>query len=105
PPPPRPRLLLLAAIVVHPAIALVRASLGRYSITGLYQGSVGLQNYARLLEQPALPVVVLNTVGWGTAGVAVTVVISLGLAQLLNQRFPGRRLVRWALIVPWAASL
>jgi ABC-type sugar transport system permease subunit len=32
-------------------------------------------------------------------------VISLALAQLLNARFPGRRLVRWALIVPWAASL
>ena len=31
--------------------------------------------------------------------------ISLALAQLLDQRFPGRRVVRWALIVPWAASL
>jgi ABC-type sugar transport system permease subunit len=37
--------------------------------------------------------------------VAVTLLISLGLAQLLDQPFPGRRLVRWALIVPWAASL
>jgi len=37
--------------------------------------------------------------------VALTIVISLALAQLLNERFPGRRLVRWALIVPWAASL
>ncbi len=35
----------------------------------------------------------------------VTVVISLALAQLLNAAFPGRRYVRWALIVPWAASV
>ena len=42
---------------------------------------------------------------WVAAVVAVTVVVSLGLAQFLNQRFPGRRFVRWALIVPWAASL
>jgi multiple sugar transport system permease protein len=31
--------------------------------------------------------------------------LSLGLAQLFNQRFPGRRVARWALIAPWAASV
>ena len=31
--------------------------------------------------------------------------ISLALAQLFNQRFPGRRIARWALIAPWAASV
>jgi ABC-type sugar transport system permease subunit len=90
---------------VYPAVALVAASFGRYSITGLYQGSVGARNYVRLLEQEALPTVVLNTVVWVAAVVGLTVAISLALAQLLNERFPGRRLVRWALIVPWAASL
>jgi ABC-type sugar transport system permease subunit len=48
---------------------------------------------------------VLNTLTWVTAVVGVSVVISLGLAQLLDAAFPGRRLVRWAVIVPWAASL
>jgi multiple sugar transport system permease protein len=83
----------------------VSASLGRYSITGLYQDAVGAANYLRLLEQAALPTVVANTAVWVSAVVVVTIVISLVLAQLLNERFPGRRLVRWALIVPWAASL
>jgi ABC-type sugar transport system permease subunit len=86
-------------------VALVRASLSRYSITGVYQGSAGAANYARLLEQEALPTVVANTLIWVTAIVALALVASLGLAQLLNEDFPGRRLVRWALIVPWAASL
>jgi multiple sugar transport system permease protein len=100
-----PSLALIAVVVVYPAVALVGASLGRYSITGLYQGWVGAANYMRLLEQEALPDVVLNTIVWVVSIVAVTVVASLGLAQLLNEEFPGRRLVRWALIVPWAASL
>jgi multiple sugar transport system permease protein len=91
--------------VIYPAVELVRASLGRYSITGLYQGAVGLRNYARLVEQDALPAVAGNTVVWVAVVVAVTIALSLGLAQLLNESFPGRRLVRWALIVPWAASL
>ncbi len=100
-----PSLLLIAGVVFYPAVALVRSSLGRYSVTGLFQGSVGVANYARLLEQPALSTVLVNTATWVTAVVGVTVAVSLALAQLLHQDFPGRTLVRWALIVPWAASL
>jgi multiple sugar transport system permease protein len=92
-------------VVLYPALLLIRASLGRYSITGLYQSFAGGGNYARLLAQEALPTVAGNTAVWVTVVVAVTIVISLGLAQLVNQSFPGRRLVRWALLVPWAASL
>jgi multiple sugar transport system permease protein len=100
-----PSLALIGGVVFYPAVALVHASLGRYSITGVYQGAVGAENYARLLQQPALPMVLGNTALWVAAVVGITVVISLGLAQLLNEDFPGRALVRWALIVPWAASL
>jgi len=100
-----PSLALIAGVVFYPAVALVRASLGRYSITGVFQGFVGADNYARLLEQPALPAVLVNTAVWVAAVVSVTVIVSLGLAQLLNESFPGRGLVRAALIVPWAASL
>jgi ABC-type sugar transport system permease subunit len=77
----------------------------RYSLTGLYQGAVGLLNYRRLFEQDALATVVGNTLTWVTAVVGITIVISLALAQLLDATFPGRRVVRWAIIVPWAASL
>jgi ABC-type sugar transport system permease subunit len=95
----------MAAVVLYPAAELVRASLGRYSITGLRQEFVGVQNYARLLRHDALPGVIANTAVWVGAVVAITLVISLAAAQLLDQRFPGRRVVRWALLVPWAASL
>ena len=46
-----------------------------------------------------------RTVVWVASIVAITMVLSLGLAQLFNQRFPGRRVARWALIAPWAASV
>ncbi len=47
----------------------------------------------------------MRTVVWVVAVVAVTMVLSLLLAQLFNERFPGRRVARWALIAPWAASV
>src|SRR5207249_8728171 len=56
-------------------------------------------------RQDALEAVAMDTVVWVAVIVGVTVLISLALARLLDRRFPGRRLVRWALIVPWAASV
>ncbi|QKE85884.1 sugar ABC transporter permease [Arthrobacter sp. NEB 688] len=84
---------------------LFRASRSEYSITGLYKGAAGWDNYAKVLSYPDLPVVLKNTVVWVVAVVAITIVLALALAQLLVKDFPGRRFVRWAVIVPWAASL
>lgn len=100
-----PAVLLIAAVVIYPAIELVKASLGNYSITGLRIGSAGGANFSKVLHHPDLATVAKNTLAWVVAVVALTIVISLGLAQLLSKEFFGRRLVRWAIIVPWAASL
>ena len=100
-----PAIALIVGVVVFPAIMLFRASRSEYSITGLYQGGAGWHKYAEVLSHPDLPVVLRNTVVWVVAVVAVTIVLSLALAQLLVKDFPGRRFARWAVIVPWAASL
>lgn len=100
-----PAVALIVGVVVFPAVMLFRASRSEYSITGLYRGGAGWDNYAKVLSYPDLPVVLKNTVVWVLVVVALTIVISLALAQLLVKDFPGRRFVRWAVIVPWAASL
>ncbi|MGC5583729.1 carbohydrate ABC transporter permease [Ornithinimicrobium sp. W1665] len=100
-----PSLLLILGVVLYPAVKLFQASLSEYSITGLRRGDAGWSNYQNVLSHPLLGTVVVNTVVWVVAVVLITVVISLALAQLLVKDFPGRRLARWALIVPWAASV
>lgn len=100
-----PALVLIIGVVLYPAYELVRASLGRYSITGLRLGPAGGANYARVLQHPALLTVLGNTVVWVVCVVVLTVLISLALAQIMAAEFFGRRLLRWAVIVPWAASL
>jgi multiple sugar transport system permease protein len=90
---------------VYPAIEMIRTSFIKFNSIGLSQGSAGASNYRTLFGEPALGHVLLNTVLWVLLVVVATIGISLGLAQFLNKRFPGRRIVRWALIVPWAASL
>ncbi len=100
-----PSLVLIFGVVIFPAYELVRASLSDYSITGLRRGSAGFDNYRAVLDHPALGVVLRNTAIWVVAVVALTILIGLGLAQFMAKDFVGRRLMRWAIIVPWAASL
>jgi multiple sugar transport system permease protein len=100
-----PSVLLILLVIAFPAAEMVRSSFLRITQTGLATGGNGLGNYQRLLGEPALPGVVWHTVVWVVLVVGVTVLVSLPLAQFLDKSFAGRRLVRLALLVPWAASL
>lgn len=100
-----PALVLIGGVVVWPAVELARASASEYSITGLRKGGAGLDNFRAVLANDSVVTVLTNTLVWVVAVVVLTIVVSLGLAQFLTKDFRGRRLVRWAVIVPWAASL
>jgi multiple sugar transport system permease protein len=100
-----PALALIVGVVLYPVVELVRAAMSRYSITGLRLGDAGWRNVSAVLHHRDFTTVLTNTVIWVVAVVALTVLISLGVAQFLAKQFRGRTLVRWALIVPWAASV
>ncbi|GLY31279.1 sugar ABC transporter permease [Kineosporia sp. NBRC 101731] len=98
-------IVLIAGVVVYPAIALVQASLSDYSITGLRRGSAGFDNYIDIFQHDDLGLVLWNTLVWVVVVVALTILIGLGLAQFMSKDFRGRTVMRWAIIIPWAASL
>ncbi|WP_235997780.1 carbohydrate ABC transporter permease [Nocardiopsis coralli] len=100
-----PALLLIFAVVLWPAVEMVRTSFSEIALTGMVRGPAGLDNYRTLLAEPELVPVVLRTVVWVAGIVFFTVVLGLLLAQLLQQHFPGRRVVRWLILLPWAASV
>jgi multiple sugar transport system permease protein len=100
-----PAIALIAVVVLWPVVVMFRTSFQHISPDGFVLGSRGFGNYDDLFNEPALNGVLERTVIWVVAVVVVTMAISLGLAQLFNKRFPGRRVARWALIAPWAASV
>ncbi|MBM9618025.1 sugar ABC transporter permease [Streptomyces zhihengii] len=100
-----PAVLLILLVVVWPVYEMVRTSFLRISVSGFVRGSAGLDKYRKLFDESALPSVLVSTVVWTVVVVGLTMLVSLALAQLFNQRFPGRRVTRWALIAPWAASV
>jgi multiple sugar transport system permease protein len=100
-----PAVILIAVVVLWPIVAMVRTSMQNITPIGITIGSAGTKNFSKLFDDPNLPGILERTVVWVVVVVVLTMVISLALAQLFNQRFPGRRIARWALIVPWAASV
>jgi multiple sugar transport system permease protein len=100
-----PAIALIGVVVLWPVVVMFRTSFQHISPDGFVLGSNGTKNYRNLFDEPDLKGVLVRTVVWVLAVVVVTMVLSLGLAQLFNQRFPGRRVARWALIAPWAASV
>lgn len=100
-----PSIALIAFVVLWPVAEMIRTSLQDITSTGVAVGYRGGGNYTDLFAEDDLVPVVLRTLFWVAGIVIVTMTLSLALGQLLNARFPGRRVVRWAVIVPWAASV
>lgn len=100
-----PAIVLIAVVVLWPVIEMIRSSFLEISRLGVERGYNGFANYDKLFAEKDFADIMVRSVIWVVAVVALTVLISLALAQLFNQRFPLRKLARWALIAPWAASV
>ena len=100
-----PAVALIGVVVLWPVVVMVQSSFQQIGGEGFVAGYNGATNYRNLFSEPDFVSVLLRTLVWVVVVVAVTVLISLGLAQLFHQKFPGRRVTRWALIIPWAASV
>lgn len=100
-----PALVLIIGVVLFPAGVMFFNSTRDIGLSGLDNGSVGFDNYLAVFSFPAFWPIIGRTVIWVISVVTITVVLSLGLAQILNKAFPGRQLVRLAVIIPWAASV
>ncbi|WP_040166039.1 carbohydrate ABC transporter permease [Microbacterium gorillae] len=100
-----PALILVIGVIFFPIGVMFYNSTRDISQSGVDKGSVGFENYATVFANPNLPAIIGRTFLWVVVVVVLTVVISLALAQLLNKAFPGRKIVRLIVIVPWAASV
>ncbi len=100
-----PAIAVIVLLVLYPAYTMIKTSFMNIDETGTSHGFTGLSNYRTLFHNPNLVPVLERTLIWTVSVVFFTVIISLPVAQVLHAKFPGRRLVRYALIVPWAASV
>ena len=100
-----PSLALALVVILYPLWEIARLSVSDVSRFGQMRGFIGSANFARVLPDPVFVAALLRTLEWTIAVVGGTVLISTGVALVLQQEFWGRSLARTLVLLPWAISL
>ena len=101
-----PSILGVAVFFVLPFITVVQYSLVDNPISNTY---VGFENYKNLLKNPAFLMAAKNTLTFSVAAVTLAVLLSLGLALMLEAKIPAKSRLRTfflsPLVVPTASVI
>lgn len=98
-----PAVILYGTFTIVPLLAGIYLAFLRWD--GLEPAEfIGLDNFRRMLRDPKLPGALMNNVQYAFGTVTGKIVISLGLALLLNQAMWGRAFYRTALFMPVVMS-
>ena len=98
-----PTLLLLLFFAYFPAIQSFRFSFLKYNIK--MPGRIrfnGLANYLAVLSDPVFRSSVIRVSYFMIIATALVILVSLGIALVLNRKFRGRAVLRTIVIIPWA---
>jgi multiple sugar transport system permease protein len=108
---------LLATLLLAPAIVYIAALVGFPLLLALYlslsnatTGSqtlhyVGFANFARAIDSSIFRSALLNTIIFTVVSQIIVLVLANILAVTLQEPFVGRRVVRFLILLPWAAPV
>jgi multiple sugar transport system permease protein len=99
-----PALLLIGAVLFVPVVRTLIGAFQSYDQLGRVSGWAGFANWRAMLDDPVVPDIAKQTLIWTLAITLIATPISVGLAMILNSRFPGRFLARAIVFAPWAVS-
>ena len=97
-----PTIIIIALVAAYPIIDSVRLSLLNNPLIPTGSTFVGLRNYVQDIGDPAFRNSIGVTLVFSIASVALETLVGFGVALLMNKTFPGRGLVRTAILIPFA---
>jgi ABC-type sugar transport system permease subunit len=96
-----PTLLVILIVAIYPMLDSLYISL-LDNPQASSPAFVGLSNYAHALRDSTFQASISTTLIFAVFSVGFETLLGLGIALLINKSFPGRGLVRAAILVPWA---
>jgi multiple sugar transport system permease protein len=96
-----PALLLLASLTLYPVLYGVWISFFNKHSFFPQQTFVGLSNYAAIVADPEFWASVRRGAVYSLTTIVLQVALGMGAALLLNERFPGRDILRAIVIFPY----
>lgn len=100
-----PSFLLAAFIILYPLYALINTSLRSVNRFGMIRGFNDFKNFSEVFSDPLFIASLWRSVIWTGSVVGGTLIISVGVALILNREFYGRPLARVIVMLPWSVSL
>jgi multiple sugar transport system permease protein len=99
-----PTLLIIGVILLYPMMTGLTLSFQNRILTRPVPDNerfIGLKNYIALFKDPIFRISLLKTGEWVFFSVSLQLLLGLGIALVLNQRFHLRVLVRGLILIPW----
>ena len=97
-----PTLLVIGVILLYPMFRGFVLSFHNHVLTRpLEQGFIGFDNYIAMFHDPIFWLSLRKTFWWVVASVFFQLLLGLGTALLLNEKFRGRALARGLVLIPW----
>ena len=98
-----PTAVAFVALLGYPVVySLLLTVTGRSAAPGQLGAFVGLDNWLKVTTDPIFIQAATQTMMYVVPSAVIGVALGMGVALVLNERFPGRGIARAALLIPWA---
>lgn len=98
-----PVFVVLAGVAIFPIAYSFYTSLFDINLTRpLRRPFVGFDNYVKIFSDPVFWTAVWRTTVYTVVTVVATTALAVAVALLLNETFPGRRVLSALILLPWA---
>src|ERR671922_892526 len=100
-----PAVLYIFLLVGVPFFMALYYSVSNTTTGGGTMGFVGLRNFTAVIGTPKFQTALKNTLIFGLISKVVILVLSNALALALQREFPGKRVIRFLVLLPWIAPI
>jgi len=100
-----PAVLYIVLLVGVPFFMALYYSVSNTTTGGGTMGFVGLRNFTAVVGTPKFQTALKNTIIFGLISQTLILVLSNALALALQAKFPGKRLIRFLILLPWVAPI
>ena len=100
-----PAVLYIFLLVGVPFVMALYYSVSNTTMGGGTMGFVGLRNFTNVIGTPKFQTALKNTITFGLISQVLILLLSNALALSLQTNFPGKRLIRFLILLPWVAPI
>jgi multiple sugar transport system permease protein len=102
-----PAMLYIFGLVAVPFFLALKFSLTDATVSNLngVRGFIGLENFTTLLGDPTFRTALRNTMVYAFLSAVINSLIGTTLAFILISRFPGKKVARYLVLLPWTIPI